>query len=95
MRIPPNLGFSYLGLVVSLHSCSSKVQPLLLTLEEEYLLKAAPPGLERGVAPLSPPAPTQPLLLGRGVASFGRRPCWPGVGVGSFSLPLPLTLVAG
>ena len=41
---------------------------LLLTLDEGYLLTAAPPVLERGVAPLGPPAPAQPLLLGRGVA---------------------------
>ena len=53
------LGFSYLGRRVSLHGCSSKVQPLLLTLDEGYLLTAAPPGLERGVTPLGPPAPTQ------------------------------------
>ena len=40
------LGFSYLGRGVSLHSCSSKVQLLLLTLDEGYLLTAAPPDLE-------------------------------------------------
>ena len=34
-----------------------------------------PPDLERGVAPLGPPGPAQPLLLGRGVTSLGRRPC--------------------
>ena len=34
-----------------------------LTLEEEYLLTAAPPDLGRGVAPLSPPAPAQPPPL--------------------------------
>ena len=50
------------------HGCSSKAQPLLLTLDEGYLHTAAPPDLERGVAPLSPPAPAQPLLLGHGVA---------------------------
>ena len=49
------LGFSYLGPGVSLHICSSKVQPLLLTLDERYLLTTAPPDLERGVAPLGPP----------------------------------------
>ena len=53
---------------VSLHVCTSKAQPLLLTLDEGYLLTAALPDLECGVAPLDPPAPTQPLLLGRGVA---------------------------
>ena len=62
------LGFSYLGHGVSLHGCSSKVQPLLLTLDKGYLLTTAPPDLERGVAALGPPAPVQPLLLGLGVA---------------------------
>ena len=32
---------------------------------------AAPPDLERGVAPLGPPAPAQPPLLGHGVAKMG------------------------
>ena len=57
------LGFSYLGHGVSLHGCSSKAQPLLLTLDEGYLLTAAPPDLERGVAPLSPPVPQNLLML--------------------------------
>ena len=61
------LGFSYLGREVSLHSCSSKVQPLLLTLDDGYLLTTALPDLQRGIAPLGPPAPTQPQLLGRGI----------------------------
>ena len=52
------LGFSYLVRGVSLHGCSSKVQPLLLTLDEGYLLTTAPPDLERGVAPLGPPVPS-------------------------------------
>ena len=56
-HLPSYLGFSYLGHGVSLQGCSSKAQPLLLTLEEGYLLMAAPPHLERGVAPLSAPAP--------------------------------------
>ena len=63
--LPSYLRFSYLGRGVSLHGCSSKVQPLLFTLAEGYLLTAAPPDLECGVAPLGPPAPAQPLLLGR------------------------------
>ena len=66
------LGFSYLGRGGSLHGCSSKAQPLLLTLDEGYLLTAAPPDLERGVAPLGPPAPMQPPLLGHVVAPLGR-----------------------
>ena len=68
------LGFSYLARGVSLHGCSNKVQLLLLTLDDGYLLTTAPPDLERGVVPLSPPAPMQPLLLGHGVASLGRLP---------------------
>ena len=59
------LGFSYFGRGVSLHGCSSKAQLLLLTLDEGYLLTAAPPDLERGVAPLGPPVPAQPPLFGR------------------------------
>ena len=66
-HLPSYLGFSYLGRGVSLHVCSSKMQPLLLTLDEGYLLTATPSDLERGVAPLGPPVPTQPLLLGRKV----------------------------
>ena len=62
-HLPSYLGFSYLGRGVSLHGCSSKAQLLLLTLDE-----VAPPDLERGVAPLGPPASSQWLLLGRGVA---------------------------
>ena len=69
-----HLTWVYLGHRVSLHSCSSKVQLLLLTLDEGYLLTAAPPDLERGIAPLGPPAPTQLLLLGRGIALLGRHP---------------------
>ena len=47
---------------------------VLLTLDEGYLLTIAPPDLERGVAPLSPPATTQPPLPGRGVAPLSRCP---------------------
>ena len=56
-HLPSYLVFSYLGREVSLHGCSSKAQPLLLTLDEGYLLTAAPPDLESGAAPLTPPAP--------------------------------------
>ena len=51
------LGFSYLGRGVSLHGCSSKAEPLLLTLDEGYLLTATLPDLEHGVASLDPPVP--------------------------------------
>ena len=51
-HLPSYLGFSYLGRGVTVHSCSSKVQPLLLTLNE-----VTPPDLEHGVASLGPPVP--------------------------------------
>jgi len=79
-HLPSYLGFSYLGCGVSLHGCSSKAQLLLLTLDEGYLLTAASPDLECGVAPLSPPEPVQPPLLGRGVAPLGRCPLTSGMG---------------
>ena len=72
------LGFLLPWRGVSLHGCSSKAQPLLLTLEEGYLLTAVP-DLQRGIAPLASPVPVQPPLLGCGVAPLGRRPdlgCW-------------------
>ena len=73
-HLPSYLGFSYLGTGISLHGFASKAQPLLLTLGEGYLLTAAPSDLECGIAPLGPPAPAQPRLLGRGVGSPGHRP---------------------
>ena len=88
-HLPSHLGFSYLGCGVSLHGYSSKAQPLLLTLDEGYILTAALPDLQRGIAPLDPPVPNShgsldvglvllatTLGLGRGVAPPGRRP-WP------------------
>ena len=69
-HLPSYLGFSGRG--VSLHGCSRKAQPLLLTLDEGDLLTAAPPDLEHGVAPLGLPAPVQLLFLGGGEASLGQ-----------------------
>ena len=63
-RLPSYLGFSYLGGGVSLHGCSSKAQPLLLTLDEGYIRNATLPDLQRGITPLGPPEPVQPLLSG-------------------------------
>ena len=63
-HLPSYLGFSYLGRAVSLHACSSKAQPLLLTLDKGYPLTAAVPDLQRGIAPLGSPVPAQPPLLG-------------------------------
>ena len=59
-HLPSYLGFSYLGRGVFLHSCSNKVQLVLLTLDDGYLLTTAPPDLQRGMTPLGPPAPVQP-----------------------------------
>ena len=94
-HLPSYLGFSYLGRGVSLHGCSSKAQPLLLTLDKGYLLTAALPDLQCVIAPLGPPTPSQPGLLGRGVGPPSHRPSPPplalGLGAwGSSSRPWPL-----
>ena len=73
-HLPSYLGFSYFGSGVSLHGCSSKVQPLLLTLDDRYLLIIAVPDLQRGMAPLGPPVPAQALLLGYVVATLSLVP---------------------
>ena len=105
-HLPSYLGFSYFRHGLSLHGCSSKAQPLLLTLDEGYLLTAALPDLQFGMAPLGPLRPRSHrssdvglLLLattlgsGRGVALPGHCP-WPCAWGGSSRLP-PLTLDAG
>ena len=74
-HLPSYLGFSYLGHGVSLHGCSSKAQPMLLTLDEGYLLTAALPDLQRRIAPLGPPTPRP-----RSGAEAGRTPCPKGGG---------------
>ena len=76
-QLPSYLGFSYLGRGVSLHGCSSEAQPLLLTLDKGYLLTAAVPDLQCWIAPLGPPVPAQPLLLGLLLLAAG-----PGLGLG-------------
>ena len=55
---------------------AAPAKPLLLTLDEGYLLTATPSDLERGIAPLDPPAPIQPQLLRGGIAPPSRSP-WP------------------
>ena len=76
-HLPSYLGFSFFGHGVSLHVCSSKAQPLLLTLDKGYFLTAAVPNLQRGIAPLGPPVPAQPPLLGLFLPAAG-----PGLGHG-------------
>ena len=73
-HLPSYLGFSFLGP----GGRSSKAQPLLLTLDKGYVHTTTLPDLQRGIAPLGPPAPAQPGLLGRGVAPPSRHP-WPQV----------------
>ena len=73
-HLPSYLGFSYLRCEVSLHGCYSKVQLLFLTLDEGYFLTTTLPDLQRGIAPLDPPVPVQPWLLGCGVGPPGHRP---------------------
>ena len=60
--------------VGSFHDCFSKVQPLLLTLDEGYLLTATSPDLECGVAPLSPPAPRSSCFLEVGLLLSAAAP---------------------
>ena len=97
-HLPSYLRFSYLGRGVSLHGCSSIAQPLLLTLNKGYLLTAAVPDFQHGIAPLGPPVPAQPPLLrlllpaaapglGLRVASHDHRP-WPQARGGFSRLPL-------
>ena len=71
------VGSHSLGRGVSLHGCSSKAQPLLLTLDEGYLFTAAFSDLQHKMAfrPSCACAATTPH-----VASPGRRP-WPQVWV--------------
>ena len=76
-HLPSYLGFSYLGRGVSLYGCSSKAQLQLLTLDERYLLTTAIPDLQRGIAPLGPPVPAQPPLLGMLLPALS-----PGLGCG-------------
>ena len=73
-HLPSYLGFSYLGCGVSLHSCSSKAQLLLLTLDDRYLPAAIPPVLEHGGAPLGPPAPRSRRSLAMGLLLFATAP---------------------
>ena len=51
-HLPSFLGFSYLERGVSLHRCSSKAQPLLLTLDKGYLLTAALPDFQHAIVAL-------------------------------------------
>ena len=62
-HLPSYLDFYYRGCGVSLHGCSSKAQPLLLTLDKGYLLTAALPDLQHGIASLGPPAPDPDFVI--------------------------------
>ena len=62
-----------------LFSCFSKVQPLLLTLDEGYLLTAALPDLQRGIASLGPSAPVMTSFHNHrklvNLITLGPQPC--------------------
>ena len=63
-HLPSYLGFSYLGregISSRLLQQSTAAPPYL---DEGYLLTATVPDLQRGIAPLGPPVPAQPPLLG-------------------------------
>ena len=85
-HLPSYVGFSYLGCGVSLHGCSSKAQPLLLTLDEGYLLTAAPPDLQCGIAPLGPQCwswNSSTLATScEELTHWKRLWCWEGLGAG-------------
>ena len=70
------------------------MQLLFLTLDKGYLLTATPPDLEYQVAPLSPPAPAQPPLLGCGVPPLSRAPGL-GHGVAALGLASAQSVAAG
>ena len=90
-HLPSYLGFSYLGRGVSLRGCFSKVHPMLLTLDEGYLLTAALPDFQRGIASLGPPMPAQPRC---GVGSPSHCPLPWAWGCSSWPPPLALGLRA-
>ena len=63
-HLPSYLGFSYLGHGVSLHGCSSKAQPLFLTLDEGYRLTTTLPDLQQGMVPPLQHGMALPLHMG-------------------------------
>ena len=54
---------TWVSLTLAWGISSRLLQPLLLTLDEGYLLTTTVPDLQRGIAPLGPPVPAQPRLL--------------------------------
>ena len=61
-------------------------------LDEKHVLRATLPDLQRGIVPLGPPVPKQPLLSGRGFTPSGHH-TWPRDRGGSSWLPQPQTWV--
>ena len=74
--LPSYLGFSYLGRGYLFTGAPAKRSRCSLPWTRGYLLTAALPDLQLGIASLGPLVPVQPLLLGCGVGLPGRRP-WP------------------
>ena len=90
LHLPSYLGFSYLGRGVSLKGCSRKAQAAAPYLGSGVSSPTALPELQCGMAPVGPPAPVQPPLLGCRVAPPSRRPLW-----GCSFRPPPLALGVG
>ena len=76
-HLPSHLGFSYLGQGYLFMAAPAKCSRCSLPWTRGYLLTAAVPDLQRGIAPLGPPVPAQPLLLGLLLPAAG-----PGLGHG-------------
>ena len=68
------LGFSYPGCEGISSRLLQQSKAAAPYLGRGYLLTTALSTLERGVAPIGPPAPPQPPLLGRGVALSAAGP---------------------
>ena len=75
-HLPSYLSFSYLGVRYLFMAAPAKDSHCSLTLDEGYLLTATLPDLQRGIAPLGPPAPVQPPLLGMLLPATGSGLAW-------------------
>ena len=76
-HLPSYLGFSYLGVGYLFMAAPAKHSRCSLPWDKGYLLTTTVPDLQRGLAPLGPPAPAQPPLLGLLLLAAG-----PGLGRG-------------
>ena len=63
-HLPSYLGFSYLGVGYLFMAAPAKHSRCSLPWDKGYLLTTTVPDLQRGIAPLGPPAPAHPPLHG-------------------------------